>query len=119
MKRSFSLRDGSEFQRVWEKGKSWSHPLAILRAYANGTDKSRFGFVVGKKVGKAVQRNRAKRLMREAVRHRLDGIAHGWDIVLIARRDAEHADYQAMEAAVAGLLKRAHLLTDSKQDSVS
>jgi ribonuclease P protein component len=111
MKRSFSLRQGSEFQRVWDSGKSWSHPLVILRAYANGTEASRFGFVVGKKVGKAVERNRAKRLMREAVRHRLQGIAQGWDIVLIARRDADQVEFKAMDAAVASLLERARLYT--------
>ena len=109
MKRSFSLRSGSEFQRVWENGKSWSHPLLILRAYANGTEVSRFGFVAGKKVGKAVERNRAKRLLREAVRHRLKGIAPGWDIVFIARRDAEGAEFQAIDAAVENVLTRAHL----------
>ncbi len=109
MKRSTSLRQGSDFQRVWDKGKSWSHPLIILRAQANGTDASRFGFVVGKKVGKAVQRNRAKRLMREAVRHRLPGIAQGWDIILIARREADQADFQSVDAAVESLLKRARL----------
>jgi ribonuclease P protein component len=120
VKRSFSLRQGSDFQRVWDKGKAWSHPLVILRAHANGTEKSRFGFVVGKKVGKAVERNRAKRLMREAVRLRLPEIAQGWDVVLIARRGAEEAEYKAVAAAVSGLLRRAHLLANSEsQDSNS
>ncbi|MBI4790627.1 MAG: ribonuclease P protein component [Chloroflexi bacterium] len=109
MNRSFSLRGGSEFQRVWDNGKSWSHPLLILRCYANGTEVSRFGFVVGKKVGKAVKRNRAKRLMREAVRRRLKEIAKGWDVVFIARREAEQAEFQAIDQAVENLLRRARL----------
>ncbi len=98
---------------MWDKGKSWSHPLLILRALANGTQANRFGFVVGKKVGKAVQRNRCKRLMREAVRHRLDRIAKGWDIILIARRAAENAEFQAMDGAVETLLMRARLLAEN------
>ena len=118
MKRSYSLREGSDFQRVWEKGKSWSHPLIILRALANGTPASRFGFVVGKKVGKAVERNRAKRLMREAVRHRLAGITPGWDIILIARREADGADFQAVDAAVETLLTRAHLTQTHNSEQV-
>lgn len=112
MKRAFSLR-GADFQRVWDDGKAWSHPLVVLRTRANGTEASRFGFVVGKKVGKAVRRNRAKRLLREAVRHRLPAIARGWDIILIARGEAEGTEFQAIDAAVESLLKRARLLTNS------
>lgn len=110
MKRSLSLRGGSEFQRVWDKGKSWSHPLLIIRVSANGASANRFGFVVGKKVGKAVERNRIKRLMREAVRHHLESASQGWDVILIARHQAENADFGAIDGAVESLLKKAHLL---------
>ncbi|MCL4490092.1 MAG: ribonuclease P protein component [Chloroflexi bacterium] len=110
MKRAFSLREGSDFQQVWENGKSWSHYLMILRARTNGMDLSRFGFVAGKKIGKAVRRNRTKRLMREAMRHRLGKIEPGWDIILIARREVERATFQQVDAAVENLLQRAHLI---------
>lgn len=115
MNRSYSLRGGSDFQRVWENGKSWSTPLLILRAHANGTQANRFGFVVGKKVGNAVRRNRAKRLMREAVRHRMDRLHQGWDIVLIARREAENAEFALLDSAVESLFQRARLF---KEDTV-
>lgn len=110
MNRSFSLRRGAEFQTVWDEGKSWSHPLVVLRARANGMDKTRFGFVAGKKVGIAVRRNRAKRLLREAVRKRLASIVRGWDLVLIARSGAEQAEFKNVDDAVEHVLKRAHLL---------
>ncbi len=116
MKRAFSLRQGSDFQRVWDSGKSWSHPLVVLRARANGSESKRFGFVVGKKVGKAVERNRAKRLMREAVRRRLDRIPPGWDIILIARGGVERTPFQDMDAAVEHLLGRARLLQGRSRD---
>lgn len=109
MNRSFSLRRGEEFQAVWDGGKSWSHPLMILRARANGMDKNRFGFVAGKKVGGAVRRNRAKRLLREAVRHRLPKIEKGWDLVFIARSQAEGAALKAIDDGVEQLLHRAKL----------
>lgn len=110
MNRSFSLRGGADFQRVWDDGKSWSHPLVILRARANGTERCRFGFVAGKKVGNAVARNRAKRLLREATRQRLTTIAPGWDIILIARGGAGKAEFKDVESAVASLFDRASLI---------
>lgn len=112
MNRSLSLRRGQEFETAWNTGKSWSHPLVILRARANGTSQSRFGFVAGKKVGEAVRRNRAKRLLREAVRHRLPKIVKGWDLVWIARAAAEQAEYRAVDNAVEQLLKRAQLMSE-------
>ncbi len=110
MKHADSLRRGLEFQRAWEKGKAWSHPLLILRASANGEEKNRFGFVVGKKVGKAVRRNRVKRWMREAVRRREDTLSKGWDIILIARGRSDKAEFPEIDAALAGLLERARLV---------
>lgn len=112
MDRSYSLQGGSDFQRVWENGKSWSTPVLILRAHANGTNGNRFGFVVGKKVGKAVRRNRTKRLMREAVRRRLERMRQGWDIILIARREAEGAEFAAVDTAVENLFQRARLFIE-------
>src|SRR5512140_2755597 len=108
MNRSFSLRTG-DFQRVWDDGKSYSHPLVILRARANGMEQCRFGFVAGKKIGKATVRNREKRLLREAIRPRLPTIAPGWDIILIARSGAGTATFQDISAAIIVLLQRAKL----------
>jgi ribonuclease P protein component len=110
MKHADSLRRGAEFQRAWESGRAWSHPLLILRVSANGTAKNRYGFVVGKKVGKAVQRNRAKRLMREAIRHRQETLSKGWDIILIARSRADQAEFKEIDAALGELLERARMV---------
>ena len=79
-----------------------------MKALPNGLDLSRYGFSVTKKVGKAVQRNRLKRLLRQIVGSQL--LKSGWDIVFIVRRRAVDADYHQLEKAVAGLLSRARLL---------
>lgn len=110
MKRAFSLHGGSEFQQVWDNAKAWSHPLVVLRARPNGLEINRFGFVVGRKIGKAVERNRTKRLLREAARRRLEGMVRGWDIILIARREAERAEFKEIDTAVGNLFVRAHLI---------
>jgi len=74
----------------------------------NGLSVSRYGFSVTKKVGKAVQRNRLKRLLREIMK--LQSLRPGWDIVLIVRPVAVNAGYHQLERAVTKLLARAQLV---------
>jgi ribonuclease P protein component len=110
MKKRFRLRKNSDFQRVRREGHSWVHPLLVLCALRNDLGYSRFGFSVSKRVGGAVVRNRARRLMREATRLRRAMIADGWDVVIIARQPMREANFHQVDRAVDQLLRRARLL---------
>jgi len=108
MKASWALTKRAQYVLVYRKGSTYIDRLIVMKALPNGLDLSRYGFSVTKKVGKAVQRNRLKRLLRQIVGSQL--LKSGWDIVFIVRRRAVDADYHQLEKAVAGLLSRARLL---------
>jgi len=112
MEKRYRLAHSGQFKRVRSEGRSWSHPLLVLCALENGLPYSRFGFSVGKHVGKAVVRNRIKRLMREAVRARLTCVSPGWDVVLIARAEIANADLSRIGEALDFLLRRAKLIAE-------
>jgi ribonuclease P protein component len=84
--------------------------LLVLNAARNDKEIVRCGFITGKKVGKAVSRNRARRLIQEVVRLRLPSLQPGWDLVWIARASMANAEFSDVAGAVDDLLKRARLL---------
>ena len=115
MKKRFRLGKNSDFQRVRREGRSWAHPLLVLYALRNDLCYSRFGFSVSKRVGGAVVRNRAKRLMREATRLRQAMITDGWDVVIIARQPMREANFHQVDRAIGQLLRRARLLKAAEE----
>lgn len=115
MRKLYRLRKNADFQRVRRQGQSWANELLVLNAAPNSLAHSRYGFSVSRRIGKAVVRNRAKRLMREAVRRQKERLPSGWDMVWIARRSVREADFSAVERAVEELLRRARLLQKAEK----
>jgi ribonuclease P protein component len=104
------LRKKSQFASVYEHGRTWVNDFVVLKTLPNGLEWNRYGFVTGKRLGKAVVRNRVKRLLREVVR--ATPAKTGWDVVFIARNQAATANYHELGASVAALLRRARILAD-------
>ena len=107
MRREQRLTQNSQYVTVYSQGKSWANSLLVMRALPNGLEWSRFGLSVSKRVGKAVVRNRVKRVLRECVR--LSLWKPGWDVVFIARAAASTGDYHEVRRAMDDLAQRARL----------
>ena len=85
MQRKFRLTRSEDFKRVRRSGKSYAHPLVVLIVQIHDQPRLKVGVAAGRTVGTAVYRNRAKRLLREAMRTLIPNIASGLDLILIAR----------------------------------
>ena len=108
MAKRLALTRRSQYLAVYDAGKAFADRLVVIKVITNGLDVTRVGFSVTKDIGKAVVRNRVKRLLKENVRM-LD-IKSGWDIVFIARRNVVSADFHQLLGSVTKLLRRADLL---------
>ncbi|HLF75268.1 MAG TPA: ribonuclease P protein component [Anaerolineales bacterium] len=113
MQRRFRLTRSEDFKRVRRFGKSYAHPLVVLialKSEKNDQPRVRVGVAAGRTAGTAVYRNRAKRLLREAMRSLIPGIAPGLDLILIARSGLTSATLEETRQALLTLLQRAQVL---------
>lgn len=113
MNRRDSLPDKARFRQVRQSGTSHPQPILVLCYLPNGESFSRCGFTVSRRIGGAVERNRARRRMSEAVRLMWDMVAPGWDMVWVARPGINDAEFSELQSACARLLRRARLLRAS------
>ncbi len=109
------LRHRKQFRRVWDEGRSWAHPLFILRIAPNGEQITHIGLIASRKIGNAVVRNRARRLLREAVRQLYPQLSPGFDVVLIARRPLRKAKCGQVETALRAMFRRAGIMESTNR----
>ena len=99
----YRLKKAKDFDRVFRAGKrAFTNRLTLIYLPAKTV---KAGYAVGKKHGKAVKRNRIKRLFREAYRLHEDEFATGVDLVLVARARAVGATYQDIEKSLLRALR--------------
>ena len=111
MQRKFRLTRSEDFKRVRRSGKSYAHPLVVLIVQVHDQPRVKVGVTAGRTVGTAVYRNRAKRLLREAMRPLLPNVASSLDLILIARPGLVSATLEETRQALLTLLQRAQILT--------
>jgi len=113
LRRKFRLRQKSGFKTIFELGKNYSAKYVAIYVIYKGPNK--FGFIASKKVGNAVQRNRAKRLMREVVRLHICRIRKDIQIICIARARIKGVSYSEVESSMMYILRKANILISEQK----
>ena len=107
------LRRSADIERVKKEGRRIQTPLFNLvfcPSSAPDLQPSRIGIVVGKRLGLAVTRNRAKRLFRELSRQVRHELVRGQDLVVFPRREAVTVKFQRLRDAWLSALQHEGLL---------
>lgn len=102
------LRGKKQFNLVYRQGLTRANDLIIMKALPNNLEISRFGFIVSKKLGKAVERNKLKRRLREIVRSL--PVKEGWDIIFIPKKEAINSEFLLIKEKSIDLLSKGKLL---------
>ncbi len=110
MKKKEILRNQRNFASVYKRGKSKGSKYVVVLYKRNGLAYSRVAFLASKKVGNSVQRNRARRLMREAYRTMNRELRRGYDVIFVARNTVNDRKMNDVQKAMFGAMRAADLL---------
>ena len=101
-----NLKKNWEFRKVIKRGRKQFTRYAVIFYVKNHLYDSRFGFSVSKKVGNSVVRHRVKRLFIESLRRMQEQLPQGYDIVIIAKKNAASMDYYQCRDDMSKFIKR-------------
>ncbi|OGW67956.1 MAG: ribonuclease P protein component [Nitrospirae bacterium RIFCSPLOWO2_02_FULL_62_14] len=113
--RSFFLKKSGDIERVKKTGRRLPTPLFNLMSCRSDMPHARVGVIVGKRLGGAVVRNRAKRLFRELARRVRGRLVPGRDLLIFPRHGALEAAPLVLQEAWLAALRQQALMRSSEE----
>lgn len=113
-----ALVRNNDFARAYKRGKNYVHPQIVLYINKNRAGCTRVGITCSKKVGKAVVRNRARRVIRHALYRVLPADAGAIDLVLVARGQTPHLKSQQLAKTLYKLFLQAGIPVNAEAGPV-
>ncbi|HBX23906.1 MAG TPA: ribonuclease P protein component [Desulfotomaculum sp.] len=106
MKKQYLLKKNKEYRKVYQRGPSMANRYLVVFCLPNSFTYWRLGFSIGKKIGKAFQRNRIKRRLKEICRINNQWFKSGYDYIFIARKGIENQPFIKLEESVENITYR-------------
>ena len=112
MRRIKTLKKNYEFKNVLSKGKFYVSKHVIMYVKKNNKNENYIGVAVSTKVGKAVRRNRIKRLIRESYFAEKNIIKNGYDLVFLWNKNADffEINYHIIHEEIVNLFDKANMV---------
>lgn len=105
-----SICENRDFRRIYTRGKSYVSPVLVVYVLKNRTHSVRIGITTSKKIGNAVNRNRSRRVIREAFRGVAPQVKSGYDFVFVARARTCSSKMPQIQQAMVQQLQKAGVL---------
>lgn len=102
-----TITRNNDYKRLYARGKSFASPTVVCYVQKNRRPCIRIGITTSKKIGNAVKRNRARRVIKESFRHILPEIEGNWDIVFVARTRTSLVKCDVVQKDMQKILKQA------------
>ena len=115
MEYTVPLKLNHVFRRLYAKGESAVGRFVVVYAKRNGTNQNRLGITTGVKLGRAVDRNRARRRIRETYRLNESRLKQGYDLVIVARTAAIEGEFSEMQQSFLHQCKKLRLLQEEEK----
>ncbi len=103
--KSKTLKQNKDFRRLYYRGKNKASSCIVTYVMKNRSGKTSYGITTGKKIGNAVKRNRARRLIRTAFSELEQRLNSSYDIVFVARTKTSQVKMQEVKAQMEEQLK--------------
>lgn len=114
MKKEYRVKRSQDFDNIIRKKQSFANRQFVIYYQKNNLDHMRLGISVSKKLGKAHERNKIKRYIRESFKIRKDYVKN-YDIIVIARAGAKELPFLEFGSSLDHVLKRSKLINREKR----
>ncbi len=110
------LTENYEFKRVYARGKSVVKPTVVVYCMRKNGPGPRVGITASKKIGNAVKRNRARRVLRESTRELYPQMKSGFDLVLVSRGKTPFVNCKTVMMELASALEELGVLVSASKN---